>query len=119
MLGQFFATLPSPRSTRGNGLIVLQNGAPAHKTADVRAFIQGRLPLFQLSPQRPDLNIIEYIWAQLKQTIKWKKRTRPELLREIDIFWKDLSADRINSLVRTMPEHCMAVLKANGGPTKY
>lgn len=69
----------------------------------------------------PDLNPIEHLWQQMKVKIrKENPSTKVELISVIQKVWNtDISADYLKKLVFSMPRRLAAVIKANGGHTKY
>lgn len=71
-------------------------------------------------PQSPDLNPIENLWSTLKIEIpKHNPKSAKHLFEIVKQEWDKIAASKCESLVRSMPRRCKAVIKAKGGATKY
>jgi transposase len=54
----------------GDRLLVIWDGSPIHRRAEVRAFVaeaRGKIPVEPLPPYAPDLNPVEWLWRHLKE----------------------------------------------------
>jgi hypothetical protein len=100
-----------------------QDSAPCHTAKLVkRWFAQKNIPLFPHPPNSPDLSPLEPVWHELKQRIRARRRrptTVAELREAILEEWDAMLMEDINKHIRSMPERVKAVLRANGGHTKY
>lgn len=100
-----------------------QDGAPAHRKGFVKQwFCDNDIPLLYHPPSSPDLNAIENVWDDLKKIIRAlprKPTTVAKLQAAVFQAWEDLPQTKIDKHVATMPERVKAILKANGGHTKY
>ena len=72
--------------------------------------------------QSPDLNPIEHLWYHLK--IKLNEYEYPpkgvhELWERVEKEWNAIPTEVVQNLISSMPRRCAAVIKANGGHTKY
>ena len=72
--------------------------------------------------QSPDLNPIEHLWYHLK--IKLNEYEYPpkgvhELWERVEKEWNAIPTEVVQNLINSMPRRCAAVIKANGGHTKY
>jgi len=69
----------------------------------------------------PDLNPIENCWQVLGHRLSQKKPVNKRELQEaiVDVWHHHLTADYIQKLIRSMPARIEAVIKAQGGTTKY
>jgi hypothetical protein len=69
------------------------------------------------------LNPIETIWDDIKDYIERKypevHRSYKRLREAVLEAWESITIERIRELIREMPERCKAVIKAQGGHTKY
>lgn len=113
--------------TSGNRLfptydwILQHDNAPCHKgklpTQLLKDLSQAVLPW---PAQSPDLNIIENVWAIVKnkRTID-KYRKREGTIAEIKDIWSKLTIEFAQTLVRSIPDRLQAVIDAKGGITKY
>jgi hypothetical protein len=74
-------------------------------------------------PNSPDLNPIETLWDEMKD---WIQNHYPEVHRSykrlrnaVQEAWEAITHERIKELIKEMPARCKAVIKAEGGYTKY
>ena len=71
-------------------------------------------------PQSPDLNPIEHLWGDLKKRLASSKCTSiPELKKRITEEFEKTDGNYIRKLLESMPQRCKAVIRADGGHTKY
>jgi len=101
--------------------ILQQDNAPCHKGRIPTQFLSGlNQAVLPWPPQSPDLNIIENVWAFIKnqRTID-KNRKRDGVIAEIDEIWSKLTLEFAQTLVRSIPNRLQAVIDDKGGVTKY
>ena len=68
----------------------------------------------------PDLSLIEYLWALIKQQLSGRRVNSHDEVWDATLeAWNSISAPQLMKLVESMPRRLEAVIKANGGPTKY
>ena len=69
----------------------------------------------------PDLNPIENLWAQMKDSVAEKQPSSAKaLVSTIKEVWvKEISEGYCASLVDSMSRRLQAVIKVHGGHTKY
>ena len=82
----------------------------------------GELYLLEWPPQSPDLNPIENLWAYFDFVIGDRSMMfRAQMWKLLEKTWEKIANDRelLRNLVDSMPRRIDAVLKAEGGPTKY
>lgn len=71
-------------------------------------------------PQSPDLNPIENLWFKLEQEIRKRPvSSASEMKQRLLEEWQNLPPTYLHSLVASMPRRLAAVIKAQGGHTKY
>lgn len=101
--------------------ILQHDNAPCHKGRVPTKFLKDLNQAVLLwPPQSPDLNIIENVWAFVKnkRTID-KYRKREGAIAEIEDIWSKLTIELAQTLVRSIPDRLQAVIDAKGGITKY
>ncbi len=102
-----------------------QDNAPCHKAQFISDWFlahENEFTLLKWPPQSPDLNPIEHLWDVVEREIRIMDVQPPNLqqLRDaIMSIWTKISEEYFQYLVETMPQRIKAVLKANGGPTRY
>ncbi|KAF2193315.1 hypothetical protein K469DRAFT_715390 [Zopfia rhizophila CBS 207.26] len=68
----------------------------------------------------PDLNLIENVWRLLKGRIQRRfPTTKEEVRRYAEEEWERLEPEDFEKYTGNMRERCLAVITADGGPTKY
>jgi len=72
--------------------------------------------------QSPDINPIEHLWVHLKRALL-EHPTPPrgvhELWERVEVDWNEIAAETCQNLIENMPRRIQAVIRANGGHTKY
>uniref|UniRef100_A0A3Q2D6V6 Tc1-like transposase DDE domain-containing protein n=1 Tax=Cyprinodon variegatus TaxID=28743 RepID=A0A3Q2D6V6_CYPVA len=102
-----------------------QGNAPFHKDEVVSSWFQEHKNQFSVlhwPPQSPDLNPIERLWDVIEREIRVMdgQPTNLQQLREAVMSgWSRISEECFRHAVESMPQRIEAVLKANGGPTRY
>lgn len=106
---------------RGHCWCFLQDNAPAHNAATIRAFLEERnIPLMDWPGNSPDLNTIEHLWC-------FAQRRIPRLLpRNANEFWNVVQRASTfqptwlaRQLISSMPRRIAAVIAAEAGTTRY
>ena len=68
----------------------------------------------------PDLNPLENLWQIVKKKLKGKTyKNKDDLWNDFENAWNEIPLDIVVSLVKSMPNRINAVIRANGGHTKY
>lgn len=79
-----------------------------------------KLRVLKWPSQSPDLNPIEHLWKELKIKIGAVKCSNKTILWEkVQEEWKNISQERIETLIQSMPKRCAAVIASKGMATKY
>ena len=105
-----------------DGLFQEDNTTP-HKSKVADAFRKhARLCVLTWPAQSPDLNPIENLWAEVKRNLRNRKRKPTNLLQlrcYVKDTWKAIPKITIENIVDSMPSRIVAVIAAQGVPTKY
>ena len=101
-----------------------QDNAPAHKSKQVTAFLQKKLPgrVVSWPPRSPDLNIIENAWGEWKRRVAMKRPRDAAHMERLAISeWATLTADRgyVSKLFGSMEKRLRMVVEAKGGFLPY
>ena len=68
----------------------------------------------------PDLNTIENIWRLLKGKIQRRfPIIKKEVRRYAEEEWEKLEPKNFKKYTGNIRERCLAIIAADGGPTKY
>lgn len=114
----------------GCDLIFQQDNAPIHTSRQTMHFLNSHgVRTMKWPANSPDLNPIENIWTQLKAEFhrRWlakractKGRLSVEQLKALlEDSWESIGADRLRSVVHSMPRRVAEVIKARGGACRY
>ncbi len=102
-----------------------QDNAPCHKAQIISDWFlehDNEFTLLKWPPQSPDLNPIEHLWDVVEREIHImdvQPTNLQQLCDAIMSIWTKISEECFQHLVESMPRRIKAVLKANGGPTRY
>ncbi len=99
----------------------MQDNAPIHKAKKVMEYLNKNCSvIIEHPPQSPDLNPIEHVWAQMKQTLRLTpSMSVAELENKIKECWNIFELEKVQKLIESMPDRIKAVIESKGGPTKY
>ena len=104
-------------------MICQQDNAPIHTSRATKEWLRtNKIATIDWPANSPDLNPIENIWKLLKDNIQ-KREDFPRTVNELKIALRKereiLDRSVFEEVVTSMPRRIDAVLRANGGPTKY
>jgi hypothetical protein len=105
-------------------LLFQQDNSSSHASKGVLAVLAESAiwPIFWPA-NSPDLSPIESLWNDMKNYIQDRypevHRSYKKLRIVVLEAWKSITTERVRELVHTMPERCIDVIVANGGPTKW
>ena len=110
----------SPLDVVEDTLIFQQDNASVHTANEVKTYFQERsIYVLPWPPKSPDLNLIEEVWAWLKNGLKRSYRNVEELEEDIIYIWESIPSEFIKKLYDSMKNRIQAVIEAQGGPTDY
>ena len=102
--------------------IVMEDNAPPHKKVCIPVRVELGIKCHQHSPNSPDLNPIENIWAHMKHIIskEYAHITSQKVMQEVVVsIWNDFEDSKWDHLIESMPERIQAVIKAKRGSTRF
>jgi len=81
------------------------------------------IDLLPWSALSPDLNPIENLWSILARKVYDQEKPEinniAELRKRIKSAWAEISNETLNSLIDSIPNRLLVVVKNNGKSTKY
>ena len=112
-----------PMFQQNRGLTLVQDGATAHTARTTTQLLHAnRIRCLDWPARLPDLNIIENVWAELQRRVRRngaRPQTLPALRATITREWNNIGQQFFNNYVMSMRARCLAVIRANGGHTRY
>lgn len=98
-----------------------QDNDPKHTSKKAKDwFRRNNINVLSWPPQSPDLNPIENLWIDLKKNVARARPTNLSMLWEtVESCWNMIPVEKCQSLVKSMPNRCQAVLNNKGYTTKY
>lgn len=69
----------------------------------------------------PDLNVIEHLWAILKDLVFIPPRPhdRESLIKRVENVWYSINKEYLKNLVESFPKRIEEVINNEGGHTRY
>ena len=107
---------------KGVKLIFQQDNAPPHKALITRQFfLDNEIEVMEWPATSPDLNIIENLWAYLKNKIgkSGPPTSIPDLVKSATDLWKKVTPEHCSRLALSLPKRLLEVKAARGGNTSY
>jgi len=105
-----------------NVVVFQQDNASTHTAKVVqRHFKNQKYSVIPWPAHSPDLSPIENLWADLKNRLveRHPEIAKDNLWEVIDAEWEATPKETCAKLLHSMPERLTAVIKAQGGYTKY
>jgi transposase len=115
-------TFVNASQTRNFKPIIIEDNAPVHKEANKDAWKSLKWTEYEHSPNSPDLNPIEHIWAYMKdQVTRYYVHitSQAEMQQVVQEIWDNFSDTQWDGLIASMPAHTRAVIAAKGRSTRY
>lgn len=101
---------------------VVEDGAPGHKKHAIQYRELNGMDVIKWPAQSPDLNLIEALWMDMETELgeTWGRIGDVGTLEQVlEMVWKSIPEERLNSLISSMPSRLQAVIDAGGGATPY
>lgn len=99
----------------------LQDNAPYHTSSFAKAWFTNKpVELVKFPARSPDLNPIENLWHELKQSIEAQQPTTiQEIIEGVHMEWPKISTESCMNKIESMHERMQAVIAAEGHMTRY
>ena len=103
-------------------LILMEDGAPVHRSKLAQQWrIAYGIEKMEWPPNSPDLNPIENLWKLVKDLLRHHNRPRnkQEMMQTIEAVWNEVSMEKLQTLIASMPKRIEAVIATQGESTKW
>lgn len=111
------------RRTGNSGVLFQQDNDPKHKSRLAMGWLKmHHVKLLDWAPSSPDMSIIEHVWDQLDALIRAHDPlpcNQEEMWAALQEEWDNFPQDKLDKLYESMPHRVAALVKAQGGHTKY
>ena len=115
--------LEAAQETIGGDWRLMQDNAPCHTANIVKAFlVEKEVKFIKWPPYSPDLNPIENVWSLIKRKLmsEFPVAANPdELIEQVNEIWNSFSSEFAYKMCGNYKNRLQAVVKAQGGYTKY
>ena len=101
---------------------VVEDGAPGHQKHAIKLRLKNDVEVLSWCPQSPDLNLIEALWRDMESYLGKKYGRIADLnalKHAVKEAWDQVGSERLEELIKSMPDPLRAVIAANGGATRY
>jgi transposase len=103
-----------------DGYILQQDNAPPHTASRTTNWLkENGIRKVKWPPGSPDFNIIENLWALMKDKLqKSEPKTTEEWAQEIQKIWDNLDPDLLKSLFDSLKNRIEKCIEAKGATVK-
>ena len=111
-----------PHITANHGMVLMQDNATPHTARTTQQVLQGHnIRVLDCPPCSPDLNPIEHLWDEIDRRVRQlpQPQNLVDLERDLVNIWNNLPQRFLFNYVNSMRSRCLAVVRANGGHTRY
>jgi ketohexokinase/beta-glucosidase len=111
-----------PHTTANRGMVLMQYNATPHTARTTQQMLQGHnIRILDWPPCSLDLNPIEHVWYEIDRRVRQlpQPQNLAQLERNFVNTWTNLPQRFLFNYVNSMRTRCLAVIRANGGHTRY
>ena len=111
-----------PHITANRGMILMQDNATPHTARTTQQVLQAHnIRVLDWPPCSPDLNPIEHVLDEIDRKVKQLPQppNLVDLERDLVNIWNNLQKRFLFNYANSMRSRCLAVVRANGGHTRY
>ena len=105
--------------------IFQQDGARCHTSAKTTRWLEDNIPSYikpkDWPPNSPDLSPIENLWSILSLSVYRDPEPTNvvQLKRRLQQAWRSVKVEILQTLIKSMPDRILAVIKQKGNTIKY
>jgi hypothetical protein len=107
----------------GNDFRLMHDNARPHVARVVRDYLREvNVPVLNWPACSPDLNPIEHVWDLIYRRVRSRNRVAANLQQLQELLteeWENLDQGYLETLIESMPQRCLDVIRSRGGNTRY
>lgn len=112
-----------PHVQQNRRMTFMHDGAPCHTAAGTQRLLnRNQIRVLPWCSKSPDMNPIEHLWDELDRRLR-RLQNQPQTVQQLQQalvqLWNTIPHAFIANLVMSMRRRCRALIRANGGHTRY
>lgn len=111
-----------PHMQANRPMTLAHDNAPCHTARTTRQILRNNnVQVMDWPPCSPDLNPIEHVWDELGRRVRSLRQQQnvQQLSNDLLQVWNAIPQRFLFNFINSMRARCLAVIRSNGGHTKY